>query len=97
MENGVGAGWTPVPMGLTFRLLPPGDPRPAAGGTAIHEGERWVYGDEDLAGRKVRWLHGEMLYWTARHHAERGETGLARQLAERAGTVHPPGTPYPGH
>ena len=97
MENGVGAGWTPVPRGLSFRLLPPGSPTPAPAEIAIREGERWVYGADDLAGRKVRWLHGEMLYWAGRHSADRGETGRTRQLVERAGAVHPPGTPYPGH
>jgi len=29
-------------------------------------------------------------------HADQGRTGRARQLVERAGRVHPPGTPYPG-
>lgn len=96
METGVGAGWTPVPQGLSFRLLPPGRSRPEPAVAMILEGERWIYGAEDLAGKKVRWLHGEMLYWAGRHHADRGETGLARQLVERAGLVHPPGTPYPG-
>lgn len=96
MENGVGAGWTPVPQGLSFRLLPPGSPPPELAETTILEGRQWVYGEEDLAGRKVSWLHGEMLYWAGRHHADHGRTGLARQLVERAGRVHPPGTPYPG-
>ncbi len=97
MESGVGAGWTPVPHGLTFRLLPPGNPRPAPADIAIRERERWVFGRDDLAGRKVRWLHGEMLYWAGRHCADRGEAVRARQFVERADAVHPPGTPYPGH
>jgi len=96
MENGIGPGRTLVPAGLSFQLLPPGSPRPAPARVPIDERQRWVYGEDDLAGRKVLWLHGEMLYYAARHHAERGETGLARQYVERAGAVHAPGTPYPG-
>jgi len=97
MESGVGAGCTPVPRGLTFRLLPPGAPRVALPEVPIREDDRWVYGPDDLAGRKLLWLHGEMLYWAGRHHAELGETGRARRFVERAGKIHPPGTPYPGH
>jgi len=96
MENGVGAGWTPVPQGLSFRLWPSGSPPPEPAETMILEDRQWIYGDEDLAGRKVSWLHGEMLYWAGRYHADQGRTGRARQLVERAGRVHPPGTPYPG-
>lgn len=96
MESGVGPGRTLLPEGLSFRLLPPGTSRAEPVRAPINEGERWVYGADDLAGRKVLWLHGEMLYYAGRYYAGRGETSLARQFVERARVVHPPGTPYPG-
>jgi hypothetical protein len=96
MENGVGAGCTPVPRGLSFRLLPPGGLLPDPGETPILDGDRWVYGDQDLAGGKIKWLHGEMLYWAGRYHADQGADGRARHFLERAKRVHRPGTPYPG-
>jgi hypothetical protein len=96
MESGVGPGRTLIPAGLSFRLLPSGSPRPGPAPVTINERERWVYGEDDLAGRKVLWLHGEMLYYAGRYYAERGETSLARQFVERARAVHLPGTPYPG-
>ena len=96
MENGVGAGWTHLPRGLSFQLLPPGSRRPDGADIPILEQERWVFGRDNLAGQKILWLHGEMLYWAGRHFADLGETRRAREFVVRAGAVHPPGTPYPG-
>jgi hypothetical protein len=96
MENGVGAGLTHLPRGISFQLFPPGSRRPAQADIPILERERWVFGQDDLAGRKIKWLHGEMLYWAGRYLADQGETGRAGRFVERAAAVHPPGTPYPG-
>lgn len=86
-----------APWGLTFKVFLTeeslAEPPPIRQPTI----SQWLYGKDDLGGKKVRWLYGTMLNHRARWHTLKGEHALARKAEQYSRMVGNPSVQYPHH
>jgi hypothetical protein len=99
-EPDVGAEYLKIPWGLAFRLFAPQNPPLDLPALQVNEGIRWVYFDDDLGGKKVRWLYAVMLHQRSLFYKNTGRTAeydaLRRRIEKLAPRNGESALPYPG-